>query len=259
MTGAPGSKDWNPGTYHRFQGLRLRPAIDLLRSVGPLPDGNVIDVGCGSGAAGPALAQLGRHLTGVDTSPAMLDEARANGSYDALEHADVAAWTPDAPPALIFSNAALHWVPDHGALMPRLAGLLARGGTLAVQMPHQNNAPSHRLWRSICEEMFPGRVDFDNGPSVLLPAQYHHMLAPLGQMTLWEIEYYQVLPASSDGHPVRRFIESTYARPILNALEEPEQTRLIRAYEDVIGKAYPSLPDGSVMFPFRRMFFTLTV
>ncbi|MAE89255.1 MAG: trans-aconitate methyltransferase, partial [Pelagibaca sp.] len=31
--------DWDPGLYHRFRGLRLRPAIDLLRSVGPLPEG----------------------------------------------------------------------------------------------------------------------------------------------------------------------------------------------------------------------------
>jgi len=259
MTGTTGSKDWNPGTYHRFQGLRLRPAVDLLRSVGPLPGGAVVDLGCGAGAAGPALAQLGRDLIGVDSSPAMLKEAAATGNYASLVEADIATWSTDAAPALIFSNAALHWLPDHDTLLPGLVAMLAPGGTLAVQVPHQNNAPSHRLWRSITEDMFPGRVDFDKGPGVLLPAQYHHLLAGLGQMTLWETEYYQLLPASADGHPVRRFTEATFARPILNALDDGEQAGLVRAYEAVIGKAYPALPDGSVMFPFRRLFFTLTV
>ncbi|MGY9049331.1 MAG: methyltransferase domain-containing protein, partial [Rhodobacterales bacterium] len=66
-------QDWNPGAYHRFRGLRLRPALDLLRSVGPLPEGDVVDLGCGGGAVGPALGQLRRRLIGVDKSPAMLE------------------------------------------------------------------------------------------------------------------------------------------------------------------------------------------
>ena len=253
------TKDWDPGTYHRFRGLRLRPALDLLRAIGPLPPGSVVDLGCGSGAVGPALRTLGRPVIGVDASPAMLAEAQATNAYDALSQSDIALWQTRARPALIFSNAALHWVPDHAALLPRLAAMLAPGGTLAVQVPHQNNAPSHRLWRSICEELFPGRVDFSTGPAVLLPAEYHHLLAPLGEVDLWETEYCQHLPPSDDGHPVRRFTEATFARPILQALEPTEQARLISSYEAVIGKAYPDQPGGGVLFPFRRLFFTLTL
>ena len=60
-----------------------------------------------------------RRLVGVDASPAMLAQARG---YDATAEADIAQWQPDTPPALIFSNAALHWLPDHATLLPRLAG-----------------------------------------------------------------------------------------------------------------------------------------
>ena len=252
-------QDWNPGAYHRFRGLRLRPALDLLRSVGPLPEGAVVDLGCGGGAVGPALKQLRRRLIGIDASPAMLAQARLAGGYDAVLEQDVAEWRADEAVAMIFSNAALHWLGNHGTLLPRLAGMLAPGGVLAVQLPHQNNAPSHRLWRSLVEELFPGRVDASNGPSVLLPAEYHRMLSPLGKVTLWETEYYQELAPDAEGHPVRRFTEGTFARPILNKLDRDEQDRLIRAYESVIGKAYPEGPQGTVLFPFRRMFFTLTV
>ena len=252
--------DWNPGTYARFRGLRLRPALDLLRALPPLPEGPVVDLGCGNGAAGPALASLGRAVTGIDTSPAMLAEAEATGVYVALHQRDIADWHHDgAPPALIFCNAVLHWLPDHAALIPRLAAMLTPGGTLAVQVPHQNNAPSHRVWLSLAEELFPGRVDPDQGPDVLRPAEYHRLLSPLGDLHLWETEYYQQLDACADGHPVRRFTETTFARPILATLETEEQARLIAAYEAVMDKVYPAGADGTVLFPFRRMFFTLTV
>jgi trans-aconitate 2-methyltransferase len=259
MSAAP-DNDWNPGTYSRFRGLRLRPAMVLLRALGPLPPGQVIDLGCGNGAAAAALATRGRPVTGIDSSPAMLAEAEALGLYDSLRQADIATWSPDgAPPALIFCNAVLHWLPDHASLIPRLAGMLTKGGTLAVQVPHQNNAPSHRLWLSLAEELFPGRVDPQQGPGVLRPAEYHRLLSPLGELSLWETEYYQQLDACEDGHPVRRFTETTYARPILAALTAAEQTRLITAYEAVMDKVYPAAADGTVLFPFRRMFFTLTV
>lgn len=256
MTGT-GTNDWDPGTYHRFRGLRLRPALDLIRALPPLPEGAVVDLGCGSGAAGDALRALGRRLTGVDLSAAMLDEARAAGAYDALVQADISDWRPEGAPALIFSNAALHWVGGHDALLRRLAAALAPGGVLAVQVPHQNNAPSHRLWRALVQELYPGKLDETGLPQVLAPAQYHHLLSGLGRVDLWETEYYQMLDASDDGHPVRHFTQSTYARPILRALDERAQARLVAAYDEVIGNAYPTSADGRVLFPFRRMFFTL--
>ncbi|WP_136442879.1 methyltransferase domain-containing protein [Pacificoceanicola onchidii] len=255
--------DWNPTLYAKFAGLRLRPALDLLSRVPELPDGSAAyDLGCGNGAVGPVLrARMGdRQVVGIDSSPAMLAKAQLTQAYDWFEETDIADWAPnpDAPAGLIFTNAALHWLKGHETLLPRLAKALVPGGTLAVQVPHQNRAPSHRMWLSLVDELFPGRLDHDTLPGVLLPAEYHHLLDPLGRFDLWETEYYQPLPASDDGHPVRRFSESTYARPILSVLNEDEQAQLVAAYEAVIGKAYPSAPDGSVLFPMRRMFFTLT-
>ena len=253
-------KDWNPGAYGRFRDLRLRPALDLMGAVRSIGGGEVIDLGCGNGAMGESLKArfVGHRLVGIDGSPAMLDEARESGAYDTLAEADIAAWST-ARAGLIFSNATLHWLKDHEALFPRLARMLAPGGSLAVQMPHQNNAPSHRVWLSLVEELFPGRVDTGAGPGVMQPARYFHLLAGMGAFALWETEYYQVLPADDAAHPVRKFTESTFARPILEALDEAEQGRLIRAYEGVMEKAYPRGPDGTVLFPFRRLFFTLTV
>ena len=174
-------QDWNPDTYARFRDLRLRPALDLLMQVGGLPGGAVVDLGCGDGAAAGALkARYPKHrLEGVDASPAMLAKARG---YAALAQTDVESWTPAEPPALIFSNAALHWLPGHDALLPRLAGCLAPGGVLAVQMPRQYFAPSHRFLRDIAAAMFPDRFDFSAyDPPVAKPEHYWQLLSAAGR------------------------------------------------------------------------------
>lgn len=260
MSGSTTTTDWNPGAYARFRDLRLRPAIDLMLAVRSVGGGDVIDLGCGAGAMGPVLRQryLGHRIVGVDESPAMLAKSAESGAYDALEERNIADWSVERA-GLIYSNAVLHWLKDHEVLFPRLAEMLAPGGTLAVQMPHQNNAPSHRVWLSLAEELFPGRIDVDAAPGVMKPARYHHLLSGLGALSLWETDYYQMLSADQGGHPVRRFTESTFARPILAALEPDEQAELIRRYEEVMEKAYPRGSDGAVLFPFRRVFFTLTM
>ena len=88
---------------------------------------------------------------GIDNglSAAMLDRARRALPEARFEQADIRHWTPAEAPELIFSNAALHWLDDHPALFPRLLSLLAPGGVLAVQMPGNFDAPSHRLIREL--------------------------------------------------------------------------------------------------------------
>lgn len=261
MSGPLKSADWNPGAYARFHDLRLRPGLDLLNAVGQMGAGDIIDLGCGNGAMAKALSAraAGRDVIGVDASPAMLDKARQSHDYTALQQADIAEWHPRRTPGMIFSNAVLHWVGNHEQLLPKLAGMLGKGGTLAVQMPHQNKAPSHRVWLTLVEETHPGRVEKMGTPGVMAPIKYDELFAPLGRFRLWETEYYQRLVAQPGSHPVRRFTESTYARPILQALDVEEKADLIARYEEVMHAAYPVRADGSVLFPFRRMFFTLTI
>ncbi len=258
-----GRSDWNSEAYARFHDLRLRPALDLLAQVGDLPGGDILDLGCGGGAAGPALAaRFGdtRRIVGLDASPAMLAAARKAGCYDRLIEADAARWRPEAPFALIFSNASLHWLSDHAGLMPRLAGYLAPGGTLAVQMPRQYGAPSHRFLRDFAAEMFPDRFDLASWKApVAAPVEYYRMLAPLGRVDVWETDYVQRLEPAPEGHPVRRFTEATAMRPYLEKLSEAEAADFVRRYDRALQAAYPPNADGSVLMPFRRLFFTLTV
>lgn len=255
-------KDWSPETYARFRGLRLRPALDLLAQVGDLPEGEVVDLGCGDGAVAGALAVRfpGRVLRGVDSSQAMLAQARGLGIYASLAAVDIAGWRPETPAALIYSNAALQWLGDHANLMPRLAGYLAPGGVLAVQMPRQFKAASHRFLRDIAGSMFPDRFDFSKETSPCAKAEdYHAQLSTLGAVEAWETEYIQRLEPAAAMHPVRAFTESTAMRPIVEKLSQTERASFCAAYEASLSAAYPLQKDGAVLFPFKRVFFTLKV
>ncbi len=151
---------WDPARYDRFVEERSAPLHDLLALIRPIPGGRAVDLGCGSGAL---TLELHRHVraretVGIDSSPAMLERA-STLARDGLrfEPGDIAAFGRDghageAGPAggacawdLVFSHAALHWVPDHPALLARLARVLAPGGQLAVQVPANFDHPSHVL------------------------------------------------------------------------------------------------------------------
>lgn len=60
---------------------------------------DILDLGCGTGQCGVALARISRHLTGVDLSEKMLAQARTHGVYDALRVSEIGAWLADAPAA----------------------------------------------------------------------------------------------------------------------------------------------------------------
>lgn len=137
----------------------LRPARDLPARILPLPADAVVDFG--SGAIAEALRHRSRRMgprCARRRGCLRRDAPRsgAPGLCDRIEQADAASWEPEAPPALIFTKALLDWLRDHDRLLPRLARLLVPGGTLAVQMPAQHDAPSHALLRRIAAEPFPG-------------------------------------------------------------------------------------------------------
>ena len=252
------TQDWDPTRYAAFRDLRLRPALDLLAQVADVPAGDVVDLGCGDGAVAPALLSRypTRCLVGVDASDAMLANAALRRCYERLTQADIAEWQPDRPPALIFSNAALNWLPDHASLIPRLAALLAPRGVLAVQMPRQHQAPSHRLLRDVAAQLFPDRALPPPAP-VLQAADYVQLLLPLGEVRAWTTDYLQLLDPIDHGHPVRAFTEATAMRPFIDGLGTDDRRAYIAAYDAALTQAYPALPDGRVPFPFTRVFFVL--
>lgn len=247
---------WDPQQYEKFSDQRLRAGYDLLARIPMQAFQTVYDLGCGTGQ----LTRLLPHywpdakIVGVDNSPEMLTEARKKPAPIAWEQHDINTWHPAQIPDLIFSNATLQWLNNHAQLIPKLINFLQPEGVLAIQMPTNFNAPSHRLiliaarsgpWRKTLEPLLRPN-------SVLTPEQYLEILTPITQsQDVWQTTYYSLL---SGENPVVEWVKGTFLKPLLDALKEPERSQFLADYSERIKAAYPVRNDGLTLFPFQRLF-----
>lgn len=251
MTGNPG---WNPEQYLRYEQERLRPAIDLIGRIAHVGPAEVVDLGCGAGNALPLLEARfpGAVVTGVDGSEAMLAKA-AQAGFRTVE-SDIQSWRPDKPVDVLFSNAALHWLPSHETLFPRLLDCLAPGGVLAVQMPAMHAAPLRALQdRTARNGPWADKLRaVSSAPPILTVEQYYDLLRPrVATLDIWYTEYVHVL---SGADPVVDWAKGSSLRPYLEALAPEEQAGFCEAYSRALSPAYPKRADGRVLLPFRRLF-----
>ena len=176
---------WDPAQYQQFQRERSAPFFDLLDLVEPRRGGRVVDLGCGTGELTRSLHErtAAASTLGIDSSVTMLRRS-AEHAGEGLEFAlgDIAEWTPSEPVDVVFSNAALHWIDDHDALIARLTRALAPGGQLAVQVPTNHDHPSHLVAERVAvEEPFRTALGgYVRSTPVLAPERYALLLHRLG-------------------------------------------------------------------------------
>ena len=122
---------WDPNQYLKFSDARLQPALDLLMRVPLAAPHRVYDLGCGTGNVTRLLHRRwsGAEITGVDSSSSMIAQAAQDLPEMLWVQQDLESWAPRTPADLIFSNAALHWLPRHAVLLPRLLSFPERAVT----------------------------------------------------------------------------------------------------------------------------------
>ncbi|SDD90478.1 trans-aconitate 2-methyltransferase [Actinokineospora iranica] len=248
---------WDPAKYLSFGDHRARPFFDLLARVRAESPREVVDLGCGPGNLTITMAQRWPHtrLTAIDSSPEMVEAARQRGV--AARDMDLRDWDPGDRTDVVISNAALQWVPDHAELLVRWAAKLPSRAWIAVQVPGNFAAPSHRLVRAlVAESRWRDRlepVQLREEDSVLAPEGYAEVMSGAGcEIDAWETTYVQRL----DGEDaVLEWITGTALRPIRAALSDDEWAEFQAALAPRLAEAYPRRADGCTWFPFRRIFF----
>jgi trans-aconitate methyltransferase len=157
---------------------------------------------------------------------------------------------------VVFSNAALQWLPDHVTLYPQLFSHVAPGGALAIQIPSSFDRPAHRLLREMAASL-AWRKWFPTGRVRNWHAQdsefYYDLLAPLAsRIDLWQTEYFHVMP---NAEAVVEWCKGTGMRPYLTAIgEDADRDKFLAEYTEKIRAAYRPRPDGRILFPFLRIF-----
>lgn len=252
---------WNPEQYLKFAQPRFRPAQDLLARIEVDSPRTVYDLGCGAGNVTRMLAQRwpDAKIVGIDDSEEMLQQARAENAHLDItwKCQSIAKWLPDEPADVIYSNAALHWLPDHQILFPRLMDMLPKSGVLAVQMPNNFNEPSHtRIWETLRAGPWSSRLEHLIRPSPVHNAQFYYDLVAkiTSKIDIWETTYLQILRGAD---PVKEWTKGTWLKQFLDALEEADRPEFEEDYARRLREAYPPQENGDTLFPFRRLFMVL--
>ena len=248
---------WSPTQYLKFADERSRPARDLLAAVPLMEVRRAVDIGCGPGNSTELLVARfpEAEITGLDSSPEMLEAARRRLPNVAFVEADVATWTPEVPVDLLYANATFQWVPDHKAVLKRLFWSLPVGGVLAVQMPDNvATEPSHTLMRAVASEapwaeMFREPIARE---MIATPADYTNLLqGQASRIDIWHTIYNHPL---ANVAAIVEMVRSTGLRPYLARLDGDEQAAFLARYAAKLADAYPPLADGRVLFRFPRLF-----
>jgi trans-aconitate 2-methyltransferase len=152
------STKWNAAEYAANSTVQQSWARELIAKLKMRGDEQVLDVGCGDGKVTAEIARALPHgsVTGIDASAEMLKFARK--TFPAVKHPHLSFKHQDARKIrsqkkfdVLFSNAALHWVDDHEAILRGAAAVLKPGGRLVISCGGKGNA--HDVFLALRPEM----------------------------------------------------------------------------------------------------------
>ena len=246
---------WNAELYDLFRGERMQPSVDLANRLRGSAFGRIADIGCGTGMSTAALADgwPNAEIVGLDRSAEMLEKARQLIPQALFLQRDCSLPPEDLGTFdLVFSNAFLQWIPDPEGFVANAGKMLNPEGVFAAQVPLFWEMPARRCIRDAAI-VVRGTSCLDAVFSERSPAAYYETLERFFCETdMWITEYVHCLESP---RKIVEFLGATALQPDLDVMG-PEEQRLFR--EEVfrrIERAYPSLPSGKVLFPFRRLFF----
>lgn len=138
-------------SYQQHDELQRLSAAQLLSQLPARAFPRVLDAGCGPGSYSRYWREQGSHVTALDLSAEMLQQARLQQAADAYLLADI----EDIPlPAggfdLAWSNLAIQWCSDLRAALAGLYRQLAPGGTLAFTTLTAGSLPElNQAWQAL--------------------------------------------------------------------------------------------------------------
>jgi trans-aconitate 2-methyltransferase len=130
---------WDPALYQSSHSFVWEHGRGLVELLAPRAGERILDVGCGTGQLAAEIARAGAQVVGVDSSEAMIEQARANFPDMRFEHADVRSLPFQEEFDAVFSNAVLHWVKDADDAAAAMGGALKHAGRLVVEFGGHGN------------------------------------------------------------------------------------------------------------------------
>jgi len=130
---------WNAGLYdakHAFVWEKAKGLLDLLAAK---TGERILDLGCGTGNLSAEIAASGAQVVGVDRSPEMIDQASKKFPDLRFEVCDARSLLFSGEFDAVFSNAALHWIPEAARVVAGVSRALKSGGRFIAEFGGKGN------------------------------------------------------------------------------------------------------------------------
>lgn len=243
---------WNPEQYNKFKNQRALPFYDLKGLITPSHLRLALDLGCGTGELTQKLFTELKPVSmlGLDSSPEMLLESEKFKTAGLrFELGDLTKYQPKEKFDLIFSSAALQWVPDHEKIFPQILSWVADTGQVALQMPVNFDHPSHVIAAEVAKKLFPAICSQPVQRWTLPLERYAEILFENGfESQVARIQIY--------GHPMKsgrdvvEWTKGTLLTSYQAKLSEPQFAEFLKAYEEAL---LAEIGDGPYFYAFKRM------
>jgi len=130
------AQTWDSESYAKNARFVTDLGAPVLALLDPRPGECILDLGCGDGVLTKQIADLGCKVVGIDSSPDFVASARRLG-LDIIEK-DAANLSFGPQFDAVFSNAALHWMTDAGAVIDGVVRSLRPKGRFVAEMGGHN-------------------------------------------------------------------------------------------------------------------------
>ena len=134
---------------HEFDGKKYAAAsahqkewgAKLIQELSISGTERILDLGCGDGALTSQLAALTQGtVIGIDASHGMIEAAKSHQADNlSFEVYDINSLDFESEFDVVFSNAALHWIKSHKALLGNVFRALKSGGILKFNFAGDGN------------------------------------------------------------------------------------------------------------------------
>ncbi|AFC32936.1 type 12 methyltransferase [Paenibacillus mucilaginosus 3016] len=227
---------WNAGHYDEKIRYVSRLGQSLIGMLQPAAGERILDIGCGTGDLAWEIAKSGAHVTGIDSSEAMIAQAAAK--YPALQFRCDDAQTfrlqaGEAPYDALFSNAALHWIRRPAEAAEAMALALRPGGRLVVEFGGCGNIAA--IYRGIRTALAAAGIDAEERNPWYFPGigEYASLLEAQGLNVRTAELYDRPTPLGDGERGLRNWLDA-FAGMFFSGLSEPQKEAAYARCEEAV-------------------------
>jgi trans-aconitate methyltransferase len=226
---------WDAAAYAATGRFVADLAGGVVELLAPQPGEAILDLGCGDGVLTEKIAATGAVMTGVDDSPGMVAAARARGL--SVDEASADAMRYEGEFDAVFSNAALHWMPNAKAVIAGVHRALKPGGRFVAEMGGHGNIAAIRTALQAVLSRFGIDAEAMAASFYPSPAEYRRLLQAAG-FTVRSIE---LIPRPTPLHAGMEAWLNTFRNGVLGVLAPEDRAR---AMAEIVGLLRPVLCDA---------------